>query len=150
MRRLDERRSGRGGASWALALLLALGVAACNSGPSAPVEEMFFSGSVGPLGVEEFRFPVGDASLLRVTLQELTWLDADGEPVVAGGSPTLGVTLGRVEDDVCDTSATFVIQQGGFVVYGLTSGDFCLQVFEPQFLIEGEELVYTLFLEPTD
>ena len=60
-----------------------------NSGPSSPVEELFFSGSVGPLEVDEFRFPVSDPELVRVTLQELAWLDAEGEPVVTGGTQTL-------------------------------------------------------------
>lgn len=131
----------------ALALAtLGLGVG-CGSSTDPIESPLFFSGEIGFQGSEFHNFMVVKTGTVRVEMTRLQQKVAEGEEPL-GVDLTIGMGVGRPAGDQCSTRSSLPVQEGGVIVLGLSSAEYCVRVFDGGTLFDGFIAEYTVSVSP--
>ena len=114
--------------------------------PTEPPAPLVVEGELESLGALWFPVTLDSGGVLRVELVELTAVlvevVGEVEPILV-----LGVGLGQVDGTDCPLSSSFSLEAGDSVSFGLSSGDYCVLVFDDGALPADATVRYVLSTE---
>lgn len=129
----------------ASATVFALG---CDNGPTEPTRTQSLTGTLARSGFTITTLSMEHTGNLRVTVNDLTAVAADGTTGGVQGGITF--TTGTGDATTCTAAGNFGLVRGSVISLGLNKGNYCLKLTEPTAVAEGSSLRYDIQLEITD
>ena len=117
----------------------------CGSdSPTGLAEQpIILTGLLAYQGSEVLNFTLDDDEIIRIDIVELTpvLVDITNNPNFV---PTIGFGLGTPLEGACITTQRSAAQEGGFFIFGLNAGNYCLRLSDTGFFPEDAIVKYTL------
>lgn len=129
------------------ALIFATAFMLIGCGSDSPTglsdQPIILTGLLAYQQVENLNFTLDDDEIIRIDIVELAavLVDITNNPNFV---PTIGFGLGTPVDETCFTRQRSAAQEGGFFTFGLSAGDFCIQLSDTGFFPEDAIVRYTL------
>jgi len=131
-----------------LALTVLLFAWGCDNGPTEPNRTQTLTGTLARSGFTITTLSMQHTGNLRVTVNDLATVAADGTTTAANGG--ISFTTGSGDATTCTAAGNFGLLKGSVISLGLNRGDYCLKLTEPTAVAEGSSLRYDIQLEITD